>query len=249
MIVFAGLAFAGVTSFLGQNPAPPDSRSAPPTQPSAQGGNQNPAARAQPSNAALDQRNQTQQAGQTDRQRNGTDRALSPDSRQRQTSRNDEQEDAAWLGIFLAQRDNEHGATVAHVYPSGPAARAGVYPGDVIQQINGQSIVSGSELVGILEKLKPGDKAELTVLRDNEPLKLTAMLGSRNSFGTMYGHTNRHGGQASQYGEESDQYNYPLHSMELEHNRRNAEQHQRIENEIAKLRDEVRQLRETLQRR
>jgi len=245
-LVFTGLALLGVTNFWGQNPQPQAARqpgAAGTAQAQPQNANPNAAATAQPSNATQPG---GQQPGQIDRQASRTDRANSADSRQR---RSDEQEDVAWLGIFLSQRDNERGATVAQVYPAGPAARAGLESGDVIQQINGQAVANGSELVGVLEQLHPGDKAELTVLRNNEPTKLTARLGSRNSFTSSDQQMHRFGGQGGQYGENEDSYNFPLHAMELEHNRRNAEQHQRIENEIAQLREEIRQLRETLQRR
>lgn len=225
-------------------------------QPARQPGNAGPApqnqiapAPAQPANQAV----RDPRALENSRQPARVDQANS-DSRQRPSAQSEEQ-DAAWLGVFLRERDNERGATVAHVYPSGPAARAGLYPGDVIQQVNGQQVSNGNELVAALEQMHPGDKAEITVLRSNEPTKLTATLGSRDSFisrnrpmDRFYGRGNQ-GGQSGQYDDNDDQYNFPLHAMELEHNRRNAEQHQRIENEIAQLREEVRQLREALQRR
>jgi len=208
----------------------------------------------QPANQATrDPRGQSRPTPENPRQAARTDQAT-PDTRQRQTGQSDDQ-DAAWLGVFLRERDNERGATVAHIYPSGPAARAGIYTGDVIQQVNGQQVSNGNELIAALEQMHPGDKAEITVLRNNEPTKLTATLGSRDSFiarnrpmDRFYGRGNQ-GGQDGQYDENEDMYNIPLHAMELEHNRRNAEQHQRIENEIAQLREEVRQLREALQRR
>jgi len=257
--VFTGLALVGVTTFWGQNPTPQTAR-----QPgAAQNANPNAPATAQPTNTAqAGQRGQAQPAGQAgapqagqagapqaaqgDRQTARTDRANSADSRQR---RSDEQEDGAWLGVFLKQRDDERGATIVQVYPAGPAARAGLQPGDVIQQINGHQVANGNELVGVLDQQHPGEKAELGILRNDEQTKLTATLGSRNSFVSNNRQTNRFGGRESQYDENEDMHNFPIHTMELEHNRRNAEQHQRIENEIAQLREEIRQLRETLQRR
>jgi len=252
MFVFAALALACATTFMGQNPTPQTSRQpgaggAAQSQP--QNSNQN-AQAAQASGGQFDQRGQAQPAGQQtrqfDRQANRADRANSADSRER---RSDDQEESAWLGIYLSQRDNERGATIAQVYPAGPAARAGLQSGDVIQQINGQQVSSGSDLVGVLDKLHPGDKVELNVLRNDEPTKLTATLG-RNSYASSNNRqSNRFSGRGGQSEEDEDLYNFPLHAMELEHNRRNAEQHQRIENEIAQLRDEIRQLRESLQRR
>src|SRR4029079_1680019 len=127
------------------------------------------------------------------------------------------------LGVYLDQREGEQGATVSHVYPSGPAARAGLYSGDVIQQINGQQVATGKDLVAALEQFHPGDKAELSVLRNNEPTKLTATLGSRASSVFRGQNMDRSGGRDSsggQYDENEDLYNVPLHAMELEHNRR-----------------------------
>jgi len=169
-----------------------------------------------------------------------------------------QQGDIAWLGVYLHDsEDNQRGAEVMQVYPSGPAARAGLRPGDLIQQVNGQQVGSSADLIAAIEEMQPSTKAELSVLRNNEPTKLTATLGSRNNFiafrgggedarGGGYG---GFGGRGSEFDDNDDSYNFPPHAMELEHTRRMAEQHERIENEIAKLRDEVRQLRETLQKR
>jgi S1-C subfamily serine protease len=53
------------------------------------------------------------------------------------------------------------GALIAGVVASGPAAAAGLVPGDVITAINGQTISSPTAISSIVLKLKPG--AKLTV--------------------------------------------------------------------------------------
>jgi hypothetical protein len=189
------------------------------------------------------------QSEQSDQSNNRSDQYSRSADRTGRSNQAEQQENAAWLGVFLSQRDTNRGATVEHVYPAGPAARAGLERDDVIQQINGQQVTSGDDLVSALEQMHPGDKAEITVLRNNEPTKLTATLGNRGSYvshGRGFGGQGGSGGQSDDYG---NFFNIPLHAMDREYDRRNAEQHQRIETEIAKLREEVRQLREALQRR
>jgi membrane-associated protease RseP (regulator of RpoE activity) len=163
------------------------------------------------------------------------------------------QSETAWLGVYLNDNEeDEKGAIVAQVYPTGPAARAGLQFGDVIQQVNGQSVATSADLIAAIEEMQPGNKVELSLLRNNEPTKVTATLGSRDSFVFRGQSDDRWAARGSGYEddeENDDPYNIPPYAMELEHNRRMAEQHERIETEIAKLRDEVRQLREALQKR
>jgi len=171
-----------------------------------------------------------------------------------QLSQNEQAGDVAWLGVYLNDnQENERGAVVAQVYPSGPAARAGLYTGDVVQQVNGQQVATSADLIATIEEMQPGAKAELALLRNNEPTKVTVTLGSRDSFVSRGQNTDRYdrygGNQGGESHQNGDDYDIPQHAMELEHTRRMAEQHQRIETEIAKLRDEVRMLREALQKR
>jgi len=165
--------------------------------------------------------------------------------------------EVAWLGVFLrdseAQADNQArpvGARVVQVYPAGPAARAGLRPGDVIQQVNQKQVAGAAELIGMIEEMKPGEKAEFAVLRGEQQMPVTAMLGARDQF------VFHRGGQDDfqfqddrQFGEDDEFGNIPPHAMQLEHDRRMAEQHQRIEQELVKLQEEVRKLREALQPR
>ncbi len=60
------------------------------------------------------------------------------------------------------------GALLAGVMPNGPAAQAGLQPGDVIQTVNGQKIANPRELAVDVANLKPGDEAHLSVLHDGQ---------------------------------------------------------------------------------
>jgi len=54
------------------------------------------------------------------------------------------------------------GALIAGVVPSGPAATAGLVPGDVITAINGRTISSPTVISSIVLQLKPGAKVTIT---------------------------------------------------------------------------------------
>jgi C-terminal processing protease CtpA/Prc len=168
--------------------------------------------------------------------------------------------DVAWLGVFLQDSQSaQGGAQIAQIYPAGPAARAGLRPGDVIVSVNNQRIEGSSDLISTIEAEQPGSRAEVAIIRNNQQMNLPITLGSRDSFawggqredqGGGQSSNNQYG-QSSQYGPSGGQFdhfaNLPPFAMQLEHERRMYEQHQRIETEIAKLQDEVRQLREAIQ--
>lgn len=61
---------------------------------------------------------------------------------------------------------------VTELVKDGAAQLAGVKVGDLIMQLDGQEITSGSGLSLALRAYKPGDSATLTVQRDGEELKL-----------------------------------------------------------------------------
>jgi serine protease Do len=61
---------------------------------------------------------------------------------------------------------DRHGALVASVAGRGPAAKAGVEPGDVIVEFNGKPVKNRDELVGVVVRTKPGTTVPLKVLRD-----------------------------------------------------------------------------------
>ena len=58
------------------------------------------------------------------------------------------------------------GALVSQVEGDGPAAAAGLKPGDVILAVNGHDIERSSELPPLVAAIKPGQQATLTIWRD-----------------------------------------------------------------------------------
>jgi S1-C subfamily serine protease len=63
----------------------------------------------------------------------------------------------AFLGVGVNDAAGGSGAIVRQVIPSGPAAGAGLAPGDVITSINGQPVNSATALTNILDQHHPGD--------------------------------------------------------------------------------------------
>ncbi len=160
--------------------------------------------------------------------------------------------DGAWLGVFLEQGEKDtKGARITHVYPAGPAARAGLRSGDVVLAVNGEDCEECSGFIEALENLKAGEKVQLLIQRKDQQLKLDAMLSNRNQF-VFNGPRELEAGEGEQWAdqhEHDDFYDIPEHAMELEAHRRLAEQHERIENLIQQLRGEVQALREELKTR
>jgi serine protease Do len=72
------------------------------------------------------------------------------------------------------------GALVATVAKDGPAQKAGVEPGDIIVEVNGQPVSSRDELVQTIMALKPGATVPVKVLRDKQENTLTVTIGELN---------------------------------------------------------------------
>jgi len=166
--------------------------------------------------------------------------------------------DTAWLGVYLEEGEpNAKGARITHVYPSGPAARAGLQSGDTITQINDQKVETPADVITLVQESEPQAEAQFVVLRNDQETKIPVTLGSREHFTppaqqnqyAQYGSANGNNGQGQFFGGNDDFENVPPHAMQLEHDRRIAEQHQRIEQEIQALREEIRQLREELKKK
>jgi hypothetical protein len=163
------------------------------------------------------------------------------------------QDDRAWLGVILhdMRGQQQDGVVVERVYPSGPAARADLYAGDVIVRADGKDVGSPEEFVQAVEAKDPNDKLKLTVRRDGEEKNLEATLAAWSDFFPPVG-----ADEPVYRGQAEDEEECPMCAMMLEQERHSAKQRQRIEDlvrelkgEIDALRKEVRQLDEATAKR
>ncbi|MGH8781040.1 DegQ family serine endoprotease [Paraburkholderia sp.] len=70
------------------------------------------------------------------------------------------------------------GALVSSVDASGPAAKAGLQPGDVILSVNGTPVTDSSDLPSQVAGLKPGSTATVQVWRDKATKDMKVTIGS-----------------------------------------------------------------------
>ncbi len=94
-----------------------------------------------------------------------------------------------WIGVEPADLSPElretfqtkanRGVLITGVLQNGPAAKAGIRPGDVIEEVGGQKIGSVPELLTQVAALKPGVAAVFKVQRRDSELALTVTPGQR----------------------------------------------------------------------
>ncbi|WP_394935815.1 M50 family metallopeptidase [uncultured Ilumatobacter sp.] len=83
------------------------------------------------------------------------------------------------------------GARVSQLSAGGPAAGAGVLPGDIVVAVDGVSVDSPAELGEAIRTNEPGDNVVLGVIRDGELVALTLALGVNNSGDALAGISSR----------------------------------------------------------
>ena len=74
--------------------------------------------------------------------------------------------------------EKPEGALVSSVEKGSPANKAGLQSGDVIQQVNGQPIVSSGDLPAVIGLASPGDTVKLGVWRQGASKALSATLAN-----------------------------------------------------------------------
>ncbi|GAB2903638.1 DegQ family serine endoprotease [Paraburkholderia jirisanensis] len=70
------------------------------------------------------------------------------------------------------------GALISSVDASGPAAKAGLQPGDVITAVNGVPVADSSDLPSQVASIKPGTSADVQVWRDKASKTIKVTIGS-----------------------------------------------------------------------
>jgi serine protease Do len=70
------------------------------------------------------------------------------------------------------------GALVSSVDPKGPAADAGMKPGDVILNVNGTPVDNSSDLPSQIAAITPGSSAKLQVWRDKATQEINVKIGA-----------------------------------------------------------------------
>jgi len=94
-----------------------------------------------------------------------------------------------WLGIEvqditpqLAESfglKDTNGVIVAGVLRSGPAADAGLQPGDIIKSIQGDPMRDSRDVMNTIAKTAPGDKVKIDIVHQGKPSEIQATVGKR----------------------------------------------------------------------
>ena len=94
-----------------------------------------------------------------------------------------------WIGVepteitpdlaktFNVQRTQ--GVIITGVLQNGPAFKAGIKPGDVLLSVQGQQIQTVAELLTRVSALKPGQTANMTVLRQSDQIEMVVVPAQR----------------------------------------------------------------------
>ena len=94
-----------------------------------------------------------------------------------------------WIGVEPNELSNElaetfgvkarQGVIITGVLQNGPAAQAGIRPGDVITSVAGLDVGNVSELLSRVAGLKPGQASKFSLQRQNEKMELDVTPGVR----------------------------------------------------------------------
>ena len=93
---------------------------------------------------------------------------------------NGESTELGYLGVYGTDPEmGQPGALVVEVEPDTPAERAGVMEGDLIILIDDEVVSTFTELAAKVQFRVPGTEVELEVVRNDENITLTVVIGTR----------------------------------------------------------------------
>jgi len=73
----------------------------------------------------------------------------------------------------------KQGVVITGVLQNGPAAQAGIHPGDVIAKIGSQPVADVTQLLAQVAALKPGASTRFSIERKNQPMEINVVPGVR----------------------------------------------------------------------
>jgi putative serine protease PepD len=83
--------------------------------------------------------------------------------------------------ISKSAQTTSTGCRQSPVVPGGPAAKAGLKPGDVITSVNGKRVTSVDQFVGTIATYAPGNAVTMTVKRGGQTKQFRVTLGAQPS--------------------------------------------------------------------
>lgn len=99
------------------------------------------------------------------------------------------QHGSSYLGIAVVEINSERakalhlkeerGVEVTCLDPGSPAEKAGLKPGDVVLEYNGEHVQGGEQFIRLVRETPPGHTAKLVVWRNGATETLTAAIGQR----------------------------------------------------------------------
>jgi len=94
-----------------------------------------------------------------------------------------------YIGISMVENSTDYqqrfglstdkGVIVTDVLPAGPADQAGLRPGDILIEVNGEDVASADALADLVKSSTPGDTLTFTVVRGNQQGSVDVTVGER----------------------------------------------------------------------
>ena len=109
-----------------------------------------------------------------------------------------------WLGVVIQEVDKDlaesfgldkaAGALVSQLVSTGPAATAGIQPGDIITEFNGKKVILSSDLPHLVGRVRPGKVAKLRIVRHGKAKVINVEIGALPQDGVAKLSSNKHKG-------------------------------------------------------